>query len=49
MGQDYTWACKDTGLFPKNSGMPLRRGFDQRVTGPGRLTVDLVGGEYSSV
>lgn len=26
-------------LYPKNSGWPLRKGFNQRVTGPGSLTM----------
>lgn len=39
VGQDHTWAYKDTGLFPKSSGEPLRKDVNQRVTGPGRLTV----------
>lgn len=37
--QDHTWAYKILGLFPKSSGEPLRKDFNQRVTGPGRLTV----------
>lgn len=37
--QDHTWACHDTSLYPENSGKPLRKSFNQRVTGPGRLAM----------